>query len=420
MAPGPRFPVAVRIFASVAVCMVLLLGACSQQAGRAAAPGTRRPPMLFLIGYETLNHDALYAVNAADGSIRWSTPQISDVWVPQVSGDIVYAYTGVSAQNRTGTLFALDALTGAVRWSTTDGYVGSGPNATYLQGPDMLFAVDPKTGKELWHAALSGTVMMSGGALYTIPFTTTNQRIDAFDPATGATRWHSDPVLRNVGLIFATLDGVVLAGGGLTLYALDAQTGALRWQRTSTQETHFVKTALPCGASSICLGYSDGTVEAVDATDGTPRWRYVFDLPPVPQGDQYNPVAFAVDGGLLLVKASERLAVIATADGTQRWQKDLSFESQTLSVASRYPLYASGVIYIVPLGAGPGTTAQLLALNAADGSLKWSGPADASEFGALLVGDRLCLDGHSAYDAATGRLLWQSHHFMRVTFVVAG
>jgi outer membrane protein assembly factor BamB len=181
-----------------------------------------------------------------------------------------------------------------------------------------------------------------------------------------------------------------------------------------------VQTALPCGVSIICLGYSDGSVEAVDAKDGTLRWRYVFDLPPVPAGERYDSLGFAVDGGLLLVKTSERLAMIDTADGTQRWQKDLSFESQILSFGGGYP-FAGGVVYVVPLSPGSraGATPQLLALNAADGSLKWSAPADSSNSGALLVGNRLYLDAHSAYNAATGHLLWQSNRFLRVTFAVA-
>ncbi|HKS70890.1 MAG TPA: PQQ-binding-like beta-propeller repeat protein, partial [Ktedonobacterales bacterium] len=127
---------------------------------------------------------------------------------------------------------------------------------------------------------------------------------------------------------------------------------------------------------------------------------------------------FAASDGMLLVTATRHLAMLDATSGAVLWQKDLSFDIMTYSFTSNP--FAQGIVCVVPSNVwqGSGATRELLGIRAADGTVLWHAPPDSTSSGAILTGGTLYLDAHSAYDAATGKLLWRSTAFRRVLFAV--
>ena len=140
---------------------------------------------------------SLYALDAKTGALRWSWKQSSmEDSSPAVANGVVYA--GMSD----GSLYALNAATGALHWkSPTIGRyirgVAVGKGLVYVGGTD---------GND--HPALYGINASNGAIVWKF--------------LTGGTGFNfSSPTFAN---------GVVYMPGGVGVYALDANTGAILWQ----------------------------------------------------------------------------------------------------------------------------------------------------------------------------------------------
>lgn len=196
--------------------------------------------VLYAMGDDRSDRLQAIALDPATGAVRWQTMLEGAVTLSSVtvSGGLVFVGTGIHPQ-----LYALDAATGAVRWHVA---VANG-NQTALAADGRLYtigrddagngfvdALDPATGRVLWSAPGSGTLAVTGRAVYVLSGTGTAFSLRALDPATGATLWTSPPVAET-----GTVSGPVVAGGvvyvnGSHLYALDATDGTLLWTGSTT------------------------------------------------------------------------------------------------------------------------------------------------------------------------------------------
>jgi polyvinyl alcohol dehydrogenase (cytochrome) len=307
------------------------------------------------------------ALDATTGNLRWSTDMVPDgytggaVWssTPVVDRDLglVFVTTGNNysvpngvcrAAGRTNcatppaadhidSFVALDQKTGKIVWATRtlpadmstnydhadgpDYDFGAGPNffTTMINGqPTILlgagaksgvyWALDPKTGKVVWHtkvgpgsllggmewgtAADGKRVYVSIGNLDHVPVTVKSPGQGettakggfwaAIDAATGKVLWRTaDPQQALVTGAPSVANGVVyvgsLAGTGPNMFALDAATGAIDWKFASGG-------AVASGAAVV-----DGT-----AYWGTGYQTKVLGLPYA--GDSNKFYAFTVSG----------------------------------------------------------------------------------------------------------------------------
>ena len=100
----------------------------------------------------------------------------------------------------------------------------------------------------------------------------------AFDPATGAERWHQ-PVgqvsrSQTLGGLAVTLDASGLAVGR------DVATGAIRWCRTlPIGSTHMQAPGFVATGDVVATMAPGGDVVAIDAATGTDRWRVAAQVP---------------------------------------------------------------------------------------------------------------------------------------------
>ena len=197
----------------------------------------------------------VYALTAASGARRWTTPMECD------GRSSVAVYGGAVYGGGRGTVFALNASTGAQQWqqrvSTTfdygvpavaDGRVyiagrRAGSATGELSTAGDLYAFDAATGHLHWHVPTDSWVEASpavgAGDVYlaTRGSSIGNAMLSAFDAATAGLRWERRINFRSVGGGLMPLDGVrsspTVADGVLYLgnpngylYAYRADTGA--------------------------------------------------------------------------------------------------------------------------------------------------------------------------------------------------
>jgi len=219
----------------------------------------------------TVSERGVYALDRLSGKKVWEKNTGSHrgfVGSPAFSEGALYFGVGP-------TFFALDAKTGQELWkiqSTTWFYGAALANDLVYVGNDdgYFYALNRKTGEEDWKSSLAGTGWSSpavaSGRVYV---GNRDQHLYAFDAQTGAELWKteledwatSDPLVS---------DGVIYVGSGnhenherpRHLYALDAQTGAVLWKFMTDSR---LLTAPALSANNIYLLSISGVVYALKA-----------------------------------------------------------------------------------------------------------------------------------------------------------
>lgn len=195
-----------------------------------------------------------------------------------------------------GTLYALDKQSGAASWvlrlgDTIGSSVAVVDDALYVavetfSPPDGYVAkLDRRTGEIRWQSGWLGeqahstpTVSSELGLVFV---GANNGVLRALSVDDGTERWR----LACDGAIKGTvaLDHGVLAFGtmGGSLYAVDARTGGVRWQRALGGKTRSSATVVG-DAGLVVIGADDGTLAAFDLDSGQRRWALATDQHPYP------------------------------------------------------------------------------------------------------------------------------------------
>ncbi len=233
-------------------------------------------------------YSGMYGLAPADGSVRWQLPpQLANSTIGAVADGVAYVYND-------NALSAVRLTDSTVAWTyTLDASIGSRPvpvgahlyvgdiagNSPPAVTPGLpdTYAVDTRTGAVLWRSPTGSVAGSSPVEVAGLVYIGGDNALDALDAATGAIRWRAQvahggsvqntPVVSN-GVVYFLGDGA---------YAVDATTGAVRWHNALGWNVSHSFTGPALRATTLYLvgadGSGRGTLYALDATSGVVRWQ---------------------------------------------------------------------------------------------------------------------------------------------------
>ena len=290
-----------------------------------------------------------------------------------------------------GNVYALDSETGRQIWKTkTRGPVSATPAVVngmlYVGSYDgNFYALNADTGALKWKFATGGERRFEAKGLHGMQ--PKNQTIaDPFDI------FLSSPVVIDGAVYFGSGDGNV--------YALDANSGELRWKFKTGDVVH----ASPAFADGVVfVGSWDSYFYAIDAKNGKEKWRF--------HGGEdaliHNQVGFqsspaVVDGVVYTGCRDAQLYALEAESGKEKWKID-----NQLSWVITSPAVVGGKVYFAT-----SDSALYHVADAATGKSLVKEDGRAYMFSSpTVVNDTVfigVLNGTlAARDAASGKLLWE-------------
>lgn len=283
----------------------------------------------------------LAGCSVADGgdpavAVAWDVPLDASFTAPRTSpttdGERFFAVTG-------GGVLALAADDGREVWRAPR-VPGAPPTISAVQGgrlfvgSDVAVALDAATGRELWRTAVPSSVDFAepgadDNAFYAVG---DDDRVYAFDAATGAIRWTADigslrfdgiprGVTSDGRMVYAAIehrDRQASARALGLVVALDAATGREQWRYTNGDGT----TARDVAGSPVVAGdlvlIADNAGHAfvgIDRATGRERWR-VTTTPGFAGPDQALAVSDGIGYG---TSPDERVYAVDLSTGRTVW-----------------------------------------------------------------------------------------------------
>ena len=271
----------------------------------------------------------------------------------------------------------------------------------------ILFAVDAKTGKGVWHYSshrcVASSPAVADGVVYESflnepPCNTTRRDVDgrvvALDAKTGKVRWsrplgptESSPLVAN---------GLVYVGDWFgKVYALDARTGKSRWTFKTGGK---VKAAVAISGRRLYVGSYDGHLYALYARTGRLIWRASGQVRLRGHGEFYSTPAAAY-GRVYVGSTDGKVYSFGATSGKLRW-----------SQSTGGYVYGSPAVWRqrVLIGSYSG---RFYSFDAATGDVQWQFKANGPISGSATVLHGIVYFATLkrrtyALNAKTGRMLW--------------
>jgi outer membrane protein assembly factor BamB len=462
----------------IAIAFVVALAGCGGGSSSSSSSGG---------GGANLTGSGYPGVDAAntrhvDGQIDSSNvASLEEAWTAPIHGTSnfgSYASTpvidkgAIYSQDLGSNVEALDLESGEVLWAKTYEQPDEGPNGIVVAGgmvfgatPNAAFALDQKTGEEVWSTELvrtktEGIDMAPGyqnGIVYvsTVPLNTSSLYegggvgiLWALDAKTGKKRWHFDTVPKNLWG-----NPKVNSGGGVWYPPAFDEKGGIYFG-TGNPAPYPGTNEFPWGSSRPGPNLYTNSLVKLDAKTGKMEWYHQVTPHDLYDWDFQGPPILVTVNGKDLVIAAGKSGIVLAADpetGKVIWQKTVGKhtghdEDGLLAMRGEeekinrpdtiYPGNLGGVIAPMstdgklvfapvvnsPVSMGPngetgegtgGTTnGEVVALNAATGALEWKQELAAPAYGATTsVGDLVFATSAegavTAFKASNGQILWR-------------
>lgn len=308
-------------------------------------------------------------------SVNEAYPNVTGVWKIQDNTDIgsgAVLYGGyVVYANTAGIIYALDAATGKQVWShKTGGKIFSTPtvsgNSVVVGSTDgYIYCLDLQTGKEIWNVKCGKSVLGSPAIFNKKVYIGASDGIfRALELKSGKQVWAYDGIK---GFIeakpFVDKEQVVIGDWANSLYSFNPNTGKLQWIWKN-------KGSRMLSPAAVWPVKSDGKIffttpermnYAVDARTGEQLWK---------NAGGRESIGLSTDGKQYYIKTMKDLVYsFSTADGTKLWETNTGFGYEIaptpITSVKEGGKNGEGLIFV------PTDKGNIIALNAADGSIAW-------------------------------------------------
>lgn len=464
---------AIAAVAVVAVVLIVALGSSKSKPGAAAVSFTGSGYEDINAANTRSTGGPIDLATVSKLRVAWKIPlKASSLYgayasTPVIAGGVVYSI------DLDSNVQAIDLKTGQVLWSNQLKVPDYGPNGLVVAGGEVFgatgssaFALSQKTGAQLWSVSLvenehEGINMAPGyhdGIVYvsTVPGNVSsyyqpggNGVLWALEARTGRKLWHFDTSPPGLW----SPEGTKVNSGGGVWYppAFDAEGNM--YVGTGNPEPAPGTEQLPWGASRPGPDLYNDSVVKLDAKTGKLEWYYQVTPHDLYDWDQQDPPILTEIGGRQVVISGGKSGVVVALDrktGKLLWRRDVGthnghdhdglyamrHEYSKLKLPETvYPGELGGVIAqmasnsstvfapVVNLPVkftsqtesteGPEESGEVVALNLANGAVKWKHKFPAPAFGATTVVNDLVFlstfDGEIyALNASNGEVAWES------------
>jgi outer membrane protein assembly factor BamB len=160
------------------------------------------------------------------------------------------------------------------------------------------------------------------------------------------------------GMPLAVGELIYVSGYNGTVYAINADSGNLRWQYPRVEEAGLgsITGGVALAGENIYFGSFDGNIYALNAATGDLEWQFAT-------GNRVWATPVVLDGRVYIGSFDKMFYALDAANGSQLWAFDAG--SAVASTAQ----VVGGTVFFGSLDR------TFFALDAADGSLEWSFPA---------------------------------------------
>ncbi len=315
-------------------------------------------------------HRFVYAIDKQHGNKIWSYqfdtvdgfhPVLADhilyvASIYQVNGvDHLQVY-GLNSKN--GKLLYTYPLSDI--WKTKGPYPGQ---STFFAQKDKFIVVDQralevfdaKSGRPLWHILLSTDhllvldIQVVDEVLYVLTESQNVNYISAFNAASGEKIWQSDALRSGLALHFVLVDGTIYLSThyitndrvlpykagylvpGPSLFALNAKTGMLKWQKDVgdatcciqvSGKTLYISIFVPTDMKNGLLGDNDhDEILALNTVDRSITWRYQNTV--ASKSSCKNCFGkYFVYNNMLFIVTNTQIAALRLSDRSELWHHD--------------------------------------------------------------------------------------------------
>lgn len=288
----------------------------------------------------------VYAVNAADGALRWQFPA-SGAATANFESTPALDNGGLYIGGDDSQMYKLDAKTGAQVWvKKVGGTVRSSPvvggGLVFFGSTDrQCYAVSADTGQSVWatptQGAITASPTLSGGQ---VVFASSDNILYSLNAANGKSAWSvhlpSDPSASPPVLS----EGNLYVGAGSSLFSLNGR-GTTRWQRDLQSG---LVTPPTVGGGNVYVVTQDRKVHAL-SDRGRPRWTanidYLTNAAPLLAGNVLLvPTQHGILYGFDAQSGALRWEYVVQAVGTKTQPK---YQSTDVTSA---PIWAAGTLYV--------------------------------------------------------------------------
>ncbi|MCX9084250.1 MAG: PQQ-binding-like beta-propeller repeat protein [Candidatus Methanoperedens sp.] len=264
----------------------------------------------------------------------------------------------------------------------------------YIGSTYGIFALDAKTGNELWRYHTNGFITsvpaVSNGVVY---IGADDRKFYAIDAKNGTLKWMNDNSLDGYSASAVVLNNVVYAiPKDGTFYAFDGNNGQIVWSTLIGKRS---ESSPAVGDGIIGFGTDRGEIVALDAATGKLKWSYDTGVSDI----RSSPV---ITNGTIIVGSNDgSIYALTTEKGALKWKYS------TRDNVESSPAVKNGIVYAGSRDSG------FLAIDSETGNTRWKFPDSGQVISSPAISNNVVYFGTKnnfiyGLDANTGQRLWRN------------